>query len=140
MSQNDTIRPVRGSAPPAGVKGHLLPGEYVLVEVELDLLVGDVDAELLEGVLPEVLKAEDVQDANGLEVVLSFNLLVDPHDDPGETLRIKCHCYGVSRIHSLQGSRTQRVSVHTNIQCSNTPNHIRTTSERNICGALKTTA
>lgn len=43
---------------------HLLPGEYVLVEVELDLLVGDVDAQLLEGVLLEVLETEDVQDAD----------------------------------------------------------------------------
>jgi len=34
----------------------------MLVEVELDLLVGDVDAQLLEGVPLEVLKAEDVQD------------------------------------------------------------------------------
>lgn len=36
----------------------------MLVEVKLDLLVGDVDAELLEGVLLEVLEAEDVQDAD----------------------------------------------------------------------------
>ena len=43
---------------------HLLPGEYVLVEVKLDLLVGDVDAELLERVLLEVLETEDVQDAD----------------------------------------------------------------------------
>lgn len=43
---------------------HLFPSEYVLVEVELDLLVGDVDAELLERVPLEVLEAEDVQDAD----------------------------------------------------------------------------
>lgn len=43
---------------------YLLPGEDVLVEVKLDLLVGDVDAKLLEGVLLEVLEAEDVQDAD----------------------------------------------------------------------------
>lgn len=43
---------------------YLFPGEYVLVEVELDLLVGDVDAELLEGVLLEILKTKDVQDAD----------------------------------------------------------------------------
>lgn len=41
---------------------YLLPGEDVLVEVELDLLIGDVDAELLERVPLKVLKAEDVQD------------------------------------------------------------------------------
>ena len=43
-------------------RSYLLPGEDVLVEVELDLLVGDVDAQLLEGVPLEVFKAEDVQD------------------------------------------------------------------------------
>ena len=43
---------------------HLFPSEYVLVEVKLDLLIGDVDAKLLEGVLLEVLEAEDVQDAD----------------------------------------------------------------------------
>ena len=43
---------------------HLLQGKDVLVEVELDLLIGDVDAELLERVLLEVLEAEDVQDAH----------------------------------------------------------------------------
>lgn len=43
---------------------HLFPSEYVLVEVKLDLLIGDVDAKLFEGVLLEVLEAEDVQDAD----------------------------------------------------------------------------
>lgn len=45
---------------------YLLPGEYVLIEVELNLLVGDVDAELLKRVVLEVLEAEDVQDADVL--------------------------------------------------------------------------
>lgn len=43
---------------------YLFPNEYVLVEVKLNLLIGDVDAELLERVLLEVLKTEDVQDAD----------------------------------------------------------------------------
>lgn len=43
---------------------YLLPGEDVLVEIKLDLLVSNVDAELLEGVPLEVLKAKDVQDAD----------------------------------------------------------------------------
>lgn len=43
---------------------YLLPGEDVLVEVELDLLIGDVDAELLKRVPLKVFKAEDVQDAD----------------------------------------------------------------------------
>ena len=42
----------------------------MLVEVELDLLVGDVDAQLLERVLLEVLEAEDVQDADVQAFVL----------------------------------------------------------------------
>ena len=49
---------------------YLLPGEYVLVEVKLDLLVGNVDAELLERILLEVLEAKDVQDANVQTLVL----------------------------------------------------------------------
>lgn len=44
----------------------------MLVEVELDLLVGDVDAQLLERVPLEVLKAKNIQDANvQARVVLS---------------------------------------------------------------------
>lgn len=46
------------------VKHYLLPGENVLVEVKLDLFVGNVDAQLLEGVLLKVLKAKNIQDAN----------------------------------------------------------------------------
>lgn len=42
----------------------------MLVEVELDLLVGNVDAELFEGVLLEVLKAKDVQDADVQALVI----------------------------------------------------------------------
>ena len=36
----------------------------------------------------KVLKAEDVEDADGLEVLLPFDFLVDLEDDPGETLGI----------------------------------------------------
>lgn len=42
----------------------------MLVEVKLDLLIGDVDAELLERVLLEVLKTEDVQDADVQALVI----------------------------------------------------------------------
>lgn len=42
----------------------------MLIEVELNLLVGDVNAELLERVALEVFKAEDVQDADVLFLVL----------------------------------------------------------------------
>jgi len=37
----------------------------VLVEVKLQVLVRIVDAQLLETVLREILKAEDVEDRNG---------------------------------------------------------------------------
>ena len=39
----------------------LFPGEDVLVEVVLQLLVCDVDAELLKRVVLEVLKPENIQ-------------------------------------------------------------------------------
>lgn len=42
----------------------------MLVEVELDLLVGNVDAQLLERVPLEVLKAENIQDADVQALVL----------------------------------------------------------------------
>lgn len=44
---------------------HLLQLEDVLVEVVLQLFVGVVDAELLEAVPLEVLKAKDVEDPDG---------------------------------------------------------------------------
>lgn len=43
---------------------HLLQREDVLIEIELNLLVCDIDAQLLERVLPEVLKAKDIEDAD----------------------------------------------------------------------------
>lgn len=36
----------------------------------------------------KVLKAEDVEDADGFEVLFAFNLLIYLEDDPGETLGI----------------------------------------------------
>ena len=49
----------------------LLPREDVLVEVELKLLVGSVDAQLLKAVVLKVLKASQVQDANTVPGELS---------------------------------------------------------------------
>ena len=43
----------------------LFPGEDVLVEEELYLFVGDVDAQLLEGILGKVLETENVQNTDG---------------------------------------------------------------------------
>ena len=39
----------------------------------------------------KVLKTKDVEDADGFEVFLPFNLLIDLKYDPGETLGIQCH-------------------------------------------------
>ena len=41
---------------------YLLPGKDVLVEVELQLLIGHVDTQLLKRVATKVLKTKDVQD------------------------------------------------------------------------------
>lgn len=49
----------------------------------------------------KVLKAEDVQDPDGLEVFFPFDLLIDFKDDPGEALRVERHGNRVSGIHSL---------------------------------------
>ena len=46
-----------------------LPGKDVLIEVVLDLLVSDVDAQLLKRVGLEVLKPKDVQEAGGVALV-----------------------------------------------------------------------
>ena len=43
---------------------YLLPGKYMLVEVKLQLFIGDVNAQLFKGVDTEVFKAEDVKNAN----------------------------------------------------------------------------
>lgn len=43
-----------------------LPRKHVLVVKVLQLLVGDVDAELLEAVVRQVFKAKDVQHANSV--------------------------------------------------------------------------
>lgn len=44
---------------------YLLQLEDVLVEVVLEALVGEVDAELLETVVLIILKAKDIQDSDG---------------------------------------------------------------------------
>lgn len=43
---------------------HLFQGKYVLVEIKLDLLICNVDAQLLKWVLLEVFKPKDVQDSH----------------------------------------------------------------------------
>ena len=55
----------------------LLHGEHVLVELLLQLLIGVVDAQLLETVLLEDLEAKDIQQPDELQpvVVLCLHLL-----------------------------------------------------------------
>lgn len=50
----------------------------------------------------KVLEAEDVKDANGFEVFLPFDLLVDPEDDPGEALGIQRHGNRVPGVYGLK--------------------------------------
>lgn len=89
----------------------------MLIEVLLKFLVGVVDVELLKPIHLEaekhinililiylvwsaetyrrgqmshlkVLKAKDVEDADGFKILFAFNLLIYLEDDPGETLGI----------------------------------------------------
>ena len=52
-------------------KCHLFPLEDVLVELLLQALIGQVDAQLLKAVLLEALKAVDIQDADGVLATLA---------------------------------------------------------------------
>ena len=49
----------------------------------------------------KVLKAEYVQDADGLVVLFPSYPAVELADDPGEALSVKSHGHRVSGIHSL---------------------------------------
>ena len=71
LPQNPLAPPPRRFKNKDGVRAplHLFQSEDVLIKVELDLLVSDVDAQLLEGVPLEVLKAEDVKDPDVEAVV-----------------------------------------------------------------------
>ena len=56
---------------PVTSPAHLLPCKYMLIEVELQLLISHVNAQLLKRVLLEILKPKYVQ--NG-DVVMSFTI------------------------------------------------------------------
>ena len=60
----------------AHVTDLLLEAEDVLIEVELQLLVAEVDAELLEAVPLERLEPEDVEHADDVRVVLGLRGVV----------------------------------------------------------------
>lgn len=70
------------------VRMYLLPGEDVLVKVELDLFIGDVDAELLKRVPLKVFKAEDVQDADVQTLVFL----------PGEKFKDRTIIHGILKM------------------------------------------
>jgi len=55
---------------------HLLPFEHVLVEVLLQLFVGQVDAQLLQVVCVKRLKAVDVQQPDGVPEQLVYRQFV----------------------------------------------------------------
>ena len=69
----------------------------------LELLVGKVDAELLEGVLEEGLEAVHVEEADEGAVLLQLpaQLLVDLRDAPVEELRVEVLCERVAREERL---------------------------------------
>jgi len=87
-----------------GLVEPLLKLEGILVEVLLQLLVGEVDAKLLEAVLLEYLEPEDVQHSyhRGLDTRYGLHRGIDPFHQPIEQPAIKglhqcipyiiCHC------------------------------------------------
>lgn len=50
----------------------------------------------------KVLKAENVQNADGLEVLFASDAAVECADDPVEALGIKCHGHGIAGVDGLQ--------------------------------------
>lgn len=50
---------------------YLFPGKDMLIEVELNLFIGNVDAELFKRIFFEILKAKDIQNSNVQTIVMS---------------------------------------------------------------------
>lgn len=59
----------------------------------------------------EVFKAKDIQNANRLEVVLSFDFLVNSGDDPRKTLGIQCHGHRVPGINCLWKAGQRQILI-----------------------------
>ena len=86
----------------------LLLFEHVLVEVLLELLVGEVDAKLLKGIRLERLESVDVEDSDEcLTLSVLTDTLVDLGDEPveqsgverlGERVPAVCGSSGVERL------------------------------------------
>ncbi len=55
---------------------HLLHGEYLMVKVALELLVGQVDAKLFETIHFKILKSKDVQNAHCELVIVRVGLQI----------------------------------------------------------------
>lgn len=53
----------------------------------------------------KVLKSKNVEDADGFEVLLAPDAVVQLVNDPVETLGIKCHGHGVPGVHRLRKHR-----------------------------------
>ena len=87
----------------------LLQRENVLVEILLQLLVGEVDVELLEAVHLEVLEPKDVEHPNEGELLSSFDASVDPLQDPAEEIGVQRHGHGVSRVLGLWEKYQKRI-------------------------------
>ncbi|GIX62627.1 DHHA2 domain-containing protein, putative [Babesia caballi] len=89
----------------------LLAAEDEVVEEVLQRLVGEVDAELLEGVVLEALEAEDVQDAGGQRGVghVADGLVDAPHDVVEEHA---VHVLGDGVADVARLLHAQRLGVH----------------------------
>ena len=74
----------------------------MLVEVLLQLLVGEVDVELFEAVHFEVLEPEDVEHPNKGERLSSLDASIDPLQDPAEEIGVERHGHGVPRVLCLR--------------------------------------
>ena len=50
---------------------YLLPGEHILVEVKLELLVSNIDAELLKRIVLAILESKNVKNTNTVQLLTS---------------------------------------------------------------------
>ena len=67
----------------------LLPLDEGVGEVRLEALVGEVDAELLEGIVLEVLEAEDVEEADEAQVAVGNLMKVRARVRVGVGVRVR---------------------------------------------------
>ena len=84
----------------AEVIAEISSGPLALTELLLQLLVGKVDQQLLQGVGGEGLEAEDVEHADALapRPLLAAVVGVDPRHERAEQLRVERLGQGVARL------------------------------------------